>query len=84
MSENDHVLKWNVVLLGDVARKCINVPDHVRKIIRGPAFARRSAMTTSVPRKHGDIFKSKSIDRFLPSTGVLMAAMKKQESLFGR
>jgi hypothetical protein len=83
MSENDHVLEWNLVLLGDVACKCIDVSDYVRKIIRGPALTRGSAMTARVPRKHGDVFKSKSIDHFLPPARVLMSAMKKQEGPFG-
>jgi len=84
MSENDHVLESNVMLPRDVACKCINVPDHVRKIIRRPAFARRSAMTARVPRKHGDILKSNRVNRFLPPAGVLMSTMKKQEGLSGR
>src|SRR5438046_9027762 len=67
-----------------MARESVHIPDHVRKIIRGAAFARRSPVTARVPGKNGDVCKREQIDCFLPPAGVLVAAMKEQYSLVGR
>src|SRR5207302_3902308 len=77
VSENDHVLARDFVALGNIARKSVNISDHVDKIIRGTAFARRSPMPTCVPRENGDVFKRERIDCLLPPAGVFVAAMKK-------
>jgi hypothetical protein len=58
VSKNDHVLDSDFVALGDMARKSVHISDHVGKIIRGAAFARRSPVPACIPRENGDVLES--------------------------
>src|SRR6476646_7986657 len=77
--EYDHIFDRDAELLRNVTRKGVHIFDHVMKAVCRAAIPRRASMTARVPCEDRDVVKSQRIDRFLPTTGMLVSTMEKQQ-----
>src|SRR5947209_208711 len=81
MREHNHVFDRETMILADMPHERVDVPDQRSKTRGTAALAVGMPMAPRIPGEDRDVPEPEFFDDVIPSAGMLVAAVKKQQGL---